>query len=343
MTYNVTCNTDNNYAQHCCAMLTSLFENNKDCKINLHILTKELSEYNTSFIIELCQRYDNEVKIYNVDETILEGVKFRKKNPLSKAAYYRILLPNILNDQIRKILYLDCDVIVLGSIKELYDIELTNYALAACMDASPYTELHRRQLNFSLKDDAFCSGIMMINLDYWRQNNSLEKLLEYSKRERKVVYLHDQDALNYVFKNKWFVLPNKWNKNPMSISLIDDYHKSFDALEFTFEPRMIHYASSLKPWHNVWTPDRCYYRFYLKLSNYGNVRYINVKRRTKLSTWIGNIRYYLNRYVRPITPNIIEMLILDIFNILRIVYYLTVHPKSLNKKLIIFWIKKYKH
>ena len=98
MTYNVTCNTDNNYAQHCCAMLTSLFENNKDCKINLHILTKELSEYNTSFIIELCQRYDNEVKIYNVDETILEGVKFRKKNPLSKAAYYRILLPNILND-----------------------------------------------------------------------------------------------------------------------------------------------------------------------------------------------------------------------------------------------------
>ena len=61
----------------------------------------------------------------------------------------------------------------------------------------------------------------MINLDYWREKDAEEKLLEYSKREREVVYLHDQDSLNYVFKNQWYVLPYKWGVAPLSIAIID--------------------------------------------------------------------------------------------------------------------------
>ena len=44
--YNITCNTDDNYAQHCTAMLCSLFENNKDEEITVHVLCGNLSETN---------------------------------------------------------------------------------------------------------------------------------------------------------------------------------------------------------------------------------------------------------------------------------------------------------
>ena len=60
------------------------------------------------------------ITIYSVDESKLEGVVFRKNRPLTKAAYYRVLLPEVLDVSIEKVLYLDCDIVVVGEVKELF-------------------------------------------------------------------------------------------------------------------------------------------------------------------------------------------------------------------------------
>ena len=179
MVFNITCNTDNNYAQHCCAMLCSLFDNNTQHTLIVHVLTKNLSEINKSAIHKLGKTYSQDIIFYEVDETNLEGVQFRKNRPLTKAAYYRILLPTILPQDIDKVLYIDCDMIILSDISDLFKINISSYALAACKDVMPYNSLHRKQLNFEMTDTSFCSGIMMINLKYWRDNNSQEKLIEF--------------------------------------------------------------------------------------------------------------------------------------------------------------------
>ena len=100
MVFNITCNTDNNYAQHCCAMLCSLFDNNKEHTLIVHVLTKNLSEINKSAIHKLGKTYSQDIIFYEVDETNLEGVQFRKNRPLTKAAYYIILLHKILPQDI---------------------------------------------------------------------------------------------------------------------------------------------------------------------------------------------------------------------------------------------------
>ena len=41
---------------------------------------------------------------------------------------------------------------------------------------------------------------MLVNLEYWRKNNIESQLLEFAKRKREPVYLHDQDVLNYVLR-----------------------------------------------------------------------------------------------------------------------------------------------
>ena len=341
MVYHVTCNTDDNYAQHCCAMLCSLFENNRDMTFHVHLLTHGFAKDNASFLNELCHRYNNELTIYDVDETKLNGVKIRKKRPLTKAAYYRILLPEILSEDIDKVLYLDCDIIVLGNVKELFEIELNDKALAACQDASPYTNLHRRQLGLDLKEKAFCSGLMVINLGYWRRTGAEEKLIEYSKREREVVYLHDQDSLNYVFKNQWYVLPYKWGVAPLSIAVLDNSQKSFDIEEYVFNPGVIHYASPAKPWFDVWTPQRKYYLKYVRLSGFRNIMMSHVSSAFRFHTWVNNIRYFANKYVRPLVPNIIEIIIADIVNALKIILTILCSPNSLNRLMLNLWLKKY--
>lgn len=342
MTYNVTCNTDDNYAQHCCAMLCSLFEHN-NCDFHIHILIHNLSIHNIEQLKKLCCKYNNKCSFYDVDESKLEGVKFRKERPLTKAAYYRILLPEILNKNINKVLYLDCDIIILDDIKEIYEINLDNYALAACVDASPYNSLHRKQLGLDIKDNAFCSGIMMINLKYWRDNNSEEKLIEYSKRERKIVFLHDQDSFNYVFKNQWFVLPPKWNRGIMTPFQFYPNAKIFDYKEYLYSPKLIHYASkTAKPWYDVKFPERNHYIKYLKCSGYDSPKFIKRTLKQKISVYKDAMTYYLNRYLRAWVPNSIELIIKDILDLFFLFAYLFFNRKKLKEKLILKRISKYR-
>src|SRR5215469_16497881 len=52
---------------------------------------------------------------------------------LTAATLLRLLLPSVLND-IDRVVYLDCDLIVLRDITTLYDTELLDLPLAACLD-----------------------------------------------------------------------------------------------------------------------------------------------------------------------------------------------------------------
>lgn len=318
MIYHVTCNTDDNYAQHCCAMLCSLFENNKELNFRVHILTHGLSAQNTVEINKLCKRYNSQYNIYEVDESRLEGVKFRKSRPLTKAAYYRILLPDILDKSIDRILYLDCDMIVVGAVKELFELELDDYALAATLDCMPFNSTHRFQLHMEADERTFCSGFMLINLEYWRKNNAVEKLLEYSKRDRAQVWLHDQDSLNYVFKKKWYLLPPKWNKVSVCFLPSIDGVPYFDVYEYVYHPKIIHFSSEAKPWLNVSFPYSNEYKYYLKLSGFLNPKFISVdfKDRIKFSLW--NAKYYFRKYVIPFVPLLLLLIIEDVVKYLKL-------------------------
>lgn len=293
--FNVTCNTDDNYVQHCAAMLCSLFENNKEHSFNVHILTESLSNTSIIKLKEIAYEYGNIITFHNVDICRLQGVKFRKNRPLTMAAYYRLLLPSILKE-IDSVLYLDCDMIIVDNICELFSLNIDSYALAASGDEFPYSDLHRLQLEMPVGTRTFCSGMMMINLSYWRKVNAEEKLIEYAKRDREVVYLHDQDALNYVFKNQWYLLPPKWNHvaGTMYPTVVKDLLKPYDIFEYIFKPKIIHYAGEIKPWYNVLCPDGEFYKYYLHKSNYEDFYFISFP---KKKAFVFMIKYINNRII----------------------------------------------
>lgn len=172
------------------AMLCSLFENNRNNHFVVHILTKDLSTDCINKIERLCIRYNNSLKICNVDETRLEGVQFRTKRPLSKAAYYRLLLSSLIDKEVDRILYLDCDMIVLGDVAQLFSLDLNDYALAATADYMPTNDQHRQQLNLEFGERTFCSGIMMVNLKYWREHNSEKKTYLILQRKHVILSIY---------------------------------------------------------------------------------------------------------------------------------------------------------
>lgn len=302
MNFNIVINTDDNYIQHAMAMLCSLYENNREHEITVHVLQKELSNKSRTCISTLAERYNNNVLYYNVNEEQLAGVQFRKNRPLSMAAYYRLLLASILPLNIDKVLYLDCDIIVVRDIEEIFRIEIDDYALAASLDHFPYSQQHRLQLHMEVGERTFCSGIMLVNLKYWREHSIEKGLLEYAKRHREEVWLHDQDVLNYYFKKKWFLLPPKWNRTADTLSPIPcEFYKQFDKEDYRYNPMLYHYASlGIKPWLNAPIPCKEYYIKYLKLSGFKDIVFKKVSFRSYLYlsflTFKYNFKLYLLRF-----------------------------------------------
>ena len=140
----------------------------------------------------------------------------------------------------------------------------------------------------------------MVNLKYWREHDVEPGLLEYAKRHREEVYLHDQDVLNYYFKKKWFLLPPKWNHvaGTLKASRAPQY-KSFDMIAYAKEPMVYHYASvGMKPWYAVPTPEKSLYLKYLKISGYKESSFDNKPLGKSLQLIIETMKYDIKKVIQ---------------------------------------------
>ena len=339
MKLHITCSTDVNYLQHCTAMLCSVLENNKEHDITIHLLHHLLPQHCQCFLHEMCCRYRQEIIFYDVDESRLDRVHFKHQD-LSIATYYRLLLPTLLDKTIDRVLYLDCDVIVLQDISELFKIDLSNYGVAAIKDSAPISNEHRLLIGLELDCKYFCAGVLLINLQYWRKHNSSETMFDFLDKHAQELFFEDQDVLNFTFRNHWFQLPNKYGKAPLTVAIIDDNQKPFDYEEYAFNASIIHYATHIKPWLDIRIPNDHHYWKYVKLSGFPNPQTTKVSQYNRKRIIKTKIRYYLNWYIRPWIPNFLELLVWDIADVF--FFFLNVlRPNAFKHYHLIKFLRKY--
>ncbi|HLO84742.1 MAG TPA: glycosyltransferase family 8 protein [Nostocaceae cyanobacterium] len=245
---------DQRYEQHFGVAVTSLLVNNLEHLSKVHIVTKKVSNELNQKINQLKATSRVDFSFYEVNDQDVENLKVSAH--ISSAAYYRLLAPDLLPQNLDKVLYLDSDLVVNGSIAELYNYDLTNYVIAANRgDGKAVSAKKRLQLK---GDYYFNSGVMLINLRIWREMQIGKQCIEYIRKYPDQVLLWDQDALNKIIDGQFFHLDKKWN------SLVDLYAgKSTVDREST----IIHFIGSLKPWQS-WclSQEKEIYWSYLKKS-----------------------------------------------------------------------------
>lgn len=342
MHFDITCSTDDNYVQHCAAMLCSVFDNNHEHDITVHLLHHGLSAASQDIFNQLAARYDNKMAFYDVDMEKLGNVSINEEwHPnLSVATYYRLLLPTLLDESIERVFYLDCDVIVLGDISPLFTLDMDDYGVAGVQDNVPGSDSHRRAMGMTVDQTAFCAGVLMINLKYWRQHNSGPRMIQYAQTMAGSLQMEDQDVLNHEFRDRWFKLPHKYMRTPMAIAPLDPQQRWDDVKEFVFEPVIIHYAAHTKPWLDIRIPDDKYYWRYVRLSGFPNPVETRTLDRYRWPIRKAKLRYWVNLYIHPFVPNILEMLIVDTKDIIVALTYI-VRPSQFKEYRIKRWMKKY--
>ena len=263
--YNICYSLDSKYTEQLCASVASVLANSiQDENINFYILDGGLSEVDKSNIETL-----RNIKNFNIEYIKMQDENFSDCPLLAKTnenysdyhvtlpTYYRFLLPDILQSQ-SKVLYLDCDVIVKGSLKDLFEGNIKNYAVAMVLDSESEKEAKRLGIN-----NYFNAGVMLINLDYWRENDVKIKLFEYAKNNQDKILWQDQDIINAVLSGYIKELSNKWNFQYFQYEAINNKTVS--------EAVILHLAGRFKPWLMPFESEiyEEYYE-YLKLTPYKN-------------------------------------------------------------------------
>lgn len=325
--FHILCATDDNYAQHCGVMICSICHNHKNNNLCFHIIENNLSDDSKSKIKSITDNYNQKLVFHRIDDNLLVGLKLEGKNYTSLSVYYRLFVTKIITDSfIEKILYLDCDIVVLKDIESLFYIDMTDYTIAAVRDINqPMYEDQSFQISFSYQDRYFNSGVILINMSNWIKYKIEDKLIEFCKRERKV-YFPDQDALNKIFRGKWLELPPYWNRfNLVEYNKISFKNKR-DELIYIYNPAIVHYASpTARPWMNLkFVPFSSIYNKYLSKTPWREAGKIDVEKTGRYKVIINvKLSNFLYR-----SPLIIRIILTSIFDIMLVFFHLLKH-KSL--------------
>jgi lipopolysaccharide biosynthesis glycosyltransferase len=155
------------------------------------------------------------------------------------------------------VLYLDCDTVVVRSLKALWRTDLGDAILGAVMEPTIY-EAVKESIGLSAEDGYYNSGMLLVDLDRWREEKVQEKLMAFLKEKGGSLFASDQDLLNGALKGQIHTLMPVWNFFPnyryFSYKTLVDHAPSYRAVskeEFRLakkHPAIIHYMGDERPW-----------------------------------------------------------------------------------------------
>lgn len=249
--------TDKKYIMPTGVTMKSISMNNKE--VTFHILIDDgVTEKQKQQLTAIIQGH----KMQNICFYKLDSKSFKNFPSLGKiksyitiATYYRLFITEVLPQSIKQILYLDGDVINVKPLDDLWNIDISKYALGAVTDMAESKHDFVR-LGYDSSKGYFNAGVLLINLDYWRRNNLKQKFMDLILFHPEKIVLHDQDVLNICLYDMKKCLPMKYNVQngflwEQKYNQFGDKYTDYedDLKNAVTDPVIIHFTDNKKPWH----------------------------------------------------------------------------------------------
>lgn len=201
---------DWNYTRHAAVTILSLLETNKNNRIKIYIISSELSKENIDELKRIVKLYNQEIEFIikeNIISKELKNVIINKRENI-RWPRYRYFFPKYIK-WINRILYMDCDILVMNDISDIYNMNMQWKAIVWCYDRMyPYT---KRNKIFWLKK-YINSWVLLFDLkNYNEKKINIKKMKEINKKFSKYFRWWDQDKMNFIFNEDIGIVNNKMN------------------------------------------------------------------------------------------------------------------------------------
>ena len=255
---NVLYASDDKFAGILAVSLVSLFENNKrEEALRVYILDDAISQENRERLNEIFSIYGREGIFLQMNDIAIPDAFISARWP--KVAFVRLFIADVLDSSVHRLLYLDCDTIIQAPLRELWKTNLDGNIIAGVRDCLSFRYLEN--LGMDRKSPYINSGVLLIDLDRYREHHVKEKVRRFIKTYAGVIRYPDQDVINAVFEGKIYTLPPRYN----TLTLFYDF--SYSAMckyrkpeayytrqqieQAVASPVIIHFTTSflsLRPW-----------------------------------------------------------------------------------------------
>lgn len=298
---NIVLGADDNYAMPLAVTMYSIMENvNDDAKLQFYILDGGISPKNRKSINRV-------FRINNIGEKHKICWKDLKVNALNKLpksgnsqmVYLPFFIPELLSAICKKVIFLDCDLIVKEDITTLWKQDINGWAICAARDvfvqklANSNGVFDYRVYGGKADSHYFNAGVMIINLKYWSKHNVLQKLVDYLGNHKDSPNLNDEVALNAVLAEQWKELNPLWNQHGSifwpHVLPKSEFTKRILGMynELKNHPYVVHFISESKPWsYKCMHPGCSEFLTCLKKCGWFN----------RLEWKIWWYKYYINRF-----------------------------------------------
>ena len=199
------------------------------------LLTVDVQESDiSSFFKSLKRNYGLEFTLIQVPRHMFDP--FPVFGHVTIGTYFRLMIGEVLPDDVSEVLYLDTDIVIHGDIelplsKAVNQLDASGHIASAVAEDSETTRhLHEAGI---LEGPYLQAGVMLINLPRWKKAFSLDYFVDILATNRKNIVWWDQDILNIALKDRWLELPHILNGT--------QGNRTSDTIVY-------HYAGSQKPW-----------------------------------------------------------------------------------------------
>ena len=268
--------SNDNYAHLLGISLTSVCENNKNENIlNFFVIDDGISDENRQKLEKTARKYEREIKFFIPEITL----SLSKLGKWSIGILYRIFFQSIIGEVLKddRILYLDCDTVVVDSLGELWQTDLDSCICAAVYECMG--EKHRENILLETEFPYYNSGMLLIDVKKWREydiEKKCQKIIEKNS-DTKMEY-PDEGLLNNVLQGKIKAVNPRYNlttiKCVFTYEQLKVYRKSQymyskdEYIEANGNPCIIHYTNNFlvsRPWFSAKEYEhpfaRCFWQY----------------------------------------------------------------------------------
>lgn len=227
------------YTHQLCVAILSIAENNKNSPLNFHILSSNFPETSRHAVQKICTFYPNTtITFHTPDMKRFADLKLNIAH-ISIETYFRYIIAEML-PSLDKCLYLDADIVVNGSLRPLWEMDLQDNYCIGVKDSWIERKGYKSQIELTNQDLYINAGVILFNLKKIRQDNMIEKLFKNTIDMFDKISYQDQDIINLTFKGHIGEAESIYNFAGENVK----YEKSKRK-----QAVIIHYTGSAKPWH----------------------------------------------------------------------------------------------
>lgn len=240
---------DKNYIPPLQVMLTSLYMNNPGEDVELYLLHSKLQEKEMEPLEKQCVRLGYKFFPVKIEDSWFAQAPVTKQYP--REMYYRLLAPCLLPQKLHRILYLDPDILVINSLKPLWETDMKGRLFAAAAHTGKTNLANNiNQVRLGTTHKYFNSGVLLINLDQGRKEILPEEIFRYAGEHAKELLLPDQDILNAVFGSRTLELDDYlWNYDARNYSTYLLRSGGVCDMDWVMgNTGILHFCGKTKPW-----------------------------------------------------------------------------------------------